>query len=278
MSIFTVIFCIIIPVVVLFLIMWFFMISADNKHRAEIEKEKLEIEKEQKFQEFITAFNKISKETTFPKNKKLVKFESGYKEMLRTEQYIWIEGYEINFFPAKPIGKYNSDLGSIDKIKIVKFPINSIDFYSIEGEIIHENKISGGGGGGSSIGGAVVGGLIAGDSGAIIGSRQKIDSIKSQLVVHDNRKTMFQIINEDKEKQKLYFDKNSFDSFRELIPEKSLDIVNSVKTDQIIKEQNNKKISSSITDQIRELAKLKDEGIISEEEFQEKKKVLLEKI
>ena len=33
-----------------------------------------------------------------------------------------------------------------------------------------------------------------------------------------------------------------------------------------------------VTDQIRELAKLKDEGILTEEEFAEKKKTLLEKI
>jgi hypothetical protein len=43
-------------------------------------------------------------------------------------------------------------------------------------------------GGGSSVSGAVVGGLLAGGAGAVIGSREKVES---QLIRHDEREVLF---------------------------------------------------------------------------------------
>ena len=78
---------------------------------------------------------------------------------------------------------------TIDEIKLTTIPSGQIEYFSKRGEIFRENKISGGGGGGSSIGGAVVGSLIAGDAGAIVGSRNKVNAIKSEIIEHDTRET-----------------------------------------------------------------------------------------
>ena len=80
-----------------------------------------------------------------------------------------------------------------------------------------------------------------------------------------------------------FFDIDSYNIFNNLLPEKEFSIVNAVKSSQLIYQQktNTQSISEnkvSISDQIRELAKLKDEGIITEQEFSNKKKQLLDKI
>ncbi|MFM8424567.1 MAG: hypothetical protein ACKOBL_05265, partial [Chloroflexota bacterium] len=56
-------------------------------------------------------------------------------------------------------------------IKLSELSLNQIECFSQHGEIFRENKITGGGGRGSSIGGAVAGEIIAGEAGAVIGSR-----------------------------------------------------------------------------------------------------------
>lgn len=81
--------------------------------------------------------------------------------------------------------KIKSELGfnykEFFEIPYLEIPISSISEYSIFGSINHVTKVKGGG---SSIGGAIIGGLIAGDAGAIIGSRK---SIKSEIVKIDER-------------------------------------------------------------------------------------------
>lgn len=62
--------------------------------------------------------------------------------------------------------------------------IDNILFYKVEGEIITSTYTTGGTvkGGGSSLTGAIVGGALAGDVGAIIGSRKKSKSNQYQLI------------------------------------------------------------------------------------------------
>ena len=74
-----------------------------------------------------------------------------------------------------------------DKVFRYNISLDKIEYYGVEGKVFRENKISGGGGGGSSVVGAIVGGAIAGETGAIIGSRRKVNEIKSELLTHDNR-------------------------------------------------------------------------------------------
>jgi hypothetical protein len=191
------------------------------------------------------------------------------------DMYIWRNGDEICFFPDAPNDK--SSL-IIDEVKLFSIPIRDIEYFSMRGEISRETKISGGGGGGSSLGGAVTGALIAGEVGAVIGSRKKIDEIKSEVVIHDSRETFLNFFDENKNRCSLFFDKNGYLILNDLMPEKEYNIVSAIKSTGIIRNQitNNEKLD--ITSQLRELSKLKVEGIITEQEFSEKKKMLLDKI
>ncbi|EPR10034.1 SHOCT domain-containing protein [Ruminiclostridium papyrosolvens] len=135
---------------------------------------------------------------------------------------------------------------------------------------MHENKITGGGDG-SSIGGVVVGGVIAGGAGAVIGSRKKTDPIKSELITYDNRETFLNFFEDNKVKHSLSFNYKDFDILNQLIPGKDYSIVNAIQTNAILTKVVNESKCTNAIDQIRELAKLKDEGILTEQEFSDKK-------
>ena len=130
---------------------------------------------------------------------------------------------------------------------------------------------SGGGGGGISIGGAIIGGMIAGDVGAIVGSRQGTAEIKSELVTHDSRCTILKT-----KTTSLRMSFEAYDVLSELIPEKEYNVVQELKKLSIVTKSSSTTISA--TEQIRELAKLKDDAILTEEEFIEKKRELLTKM
>lgn len=188
--------------------------------------------------------------------------------------YIWKSDGNICFFPCTPV---TVDSLSIATLKINLVSISQIEHFSKTGKVFTENKISGGGGGGSSISKAVVGGFIAGPAGAVINSRQKVNEIKSRLITHDSRETILNYF-EGNERHSLFFDKHDFQIFNDLIPEKEFSIVNAIKSSKIIKSQVSINNQESVTGQLRELANLRDEGIITENEFNEKKKQLLDKI
>jgi hypothetical protein len=143
--------------------------------------------------------------------------------------------------------------------------------------VVYENKITGGGGG-SSLGRAVVGGVIAGEAGAIIGSRKESNPIKSELITHDKREAFLNFYDDNNAKRSMFFAFNDYNVFNELLPEKAYEIVNAIKTNAIINKVINKNKSENILDQIRELSKLKDERILTEQEFSEKKRALLNKL
>lgn len=184
--------------------------------------------------------------------------------------FIWKTENNLCLFPF-----YKDDI-SIYDIKLISIPVSQIEYFSKSGEVFRENKVTGGGGGGVSIGGAVIGGLVAGEIGAVLGGRKKVNEIKSELITHDTRETLLSYF-ENGERHSLFFDIDTYQILNDLMPEKEYNIVSAIKSSEIIKSQitNNQK---SVPDQIREFAKLRDEGIITEKEFNEKKKQLLDKI
>ncbi|QPW61997.1 SHOCT domain-containing protein [Clostridium botulinum] len=162
----------------------------------------------------------------------------------------------------------------MDNIKRFEIPKKSINSFLRQGDVYNEVKISGGNieGGGSSISGAIIGGAMAGGAGAIIGSRKKIKSeeINSENIRIDKRQTILEYM-ENEEYKHLFFDSYAYDILIKLIPEKEIEFV----------KQRNKNINNfnqtnnDVYKNIRELSKLKNEGILSNEEFLEKKKELL---
>lgn len=163
-----------------------------------------------------------------------------------------------------------------DKICI---PINKIYYFKLEGNVHYETKISGGDGGGSDIGGALLGGAIAGSTGAIIGSRKKTNPIKSENIEHDERSVVLKYYNDNdnliiiKFAYYSYNHKTTIDLLEELIPEKDYNLV--------IKKQQNNNVSSvdiDITERLGKLTELKIKGLISEQEFNNKKEAILESL
>jgi len=193
--------------------------------------------------------------------------------------FCWDTGKDLCFFDCEPVDNY--PISRKLNLEIKKIPKNKIKYFKVEGDLINETKISGGGGGGSSISGALVGGIVAGGVGAIIGSRKGIDPIKSEFITHDNRKIVFCFENQNNKIESYHFIyDNAIKVFNDLIPNKNYDLikVQERKTKQSQKKTSTIKKSESYTDNLRELAKLRDEGIITDEEFNEKKNIILRKI
>lgn len=175
-------------------------------------------------------------------------------------------------------------------ITTINIPLDEIEYFTQDGELYREQVISGGGGGGSSLGGAILGGLIAGEAGAVVGSRKQTEAIKSETITHDTRHTILKL-----KSRSIEMDTNAFEVLNELIPEKEYSIVQELRKQNIIASQLQGQgliqeqispsqvqlqttVSVSIATQIEELAGLRDRGILTEEEFNEKKKVLLDRM
>lgn len=134
---------------------------------------------------------------------------------------------------------------------------------------IHKNSVvSGGGGtiGGSSLSGAIVGGIIAGSTGAIIGSRKEghINSIKTNIETTDTRKTLLKLKNKE-----LLFNISTYTVLLKLIPNKDYEsqIIN--KTDKETRE------NTDFIEKIEKLKNLLDTGALTKEEFEIQKKKIL---
>lgn len=239
----------------------------------------------EEYESALSKYNQRKLSVNIPENERTVRLtKNGADPRMRTGFFfIWITDGKVCFFPNQP-SRYNfNDFLDIDKYGLpFTVPLSQIDYYELQGEVFRETKISGGGGGGggSSLGGAIVGGVIAGDTGAIIGSRKKvkINEVKSEVITHDTRETILNYYDANNELRTLYFIANDYQTFQKLIPEKSFNIVSTVNSTKIINQQLNQKETSSIYQQLTELSKLKEQGIITEEEFSEKKQILLSKI
>lgn len=262
---------------ILYIILIVAIIFAPNQSNKLIEKSAAE---ENALNEVREQYRVIKQQVSISEKAKVITYlKASAKSPIRLangdhQMYIWKFEDTIHFFPCIPETVRSI---SIADLGIKEIPISQIEYFSKQGEIFRESKISGGGGGGSSIGGAVAGGLIAGEAGAIIGSRKKVNEIKSELITHDTRETFLNYFDND-ERHSLFFNADAHQIFTDLMPEKEFNIVSALKSSEIIKNQINSDSKKSVTDQLRELAKLRDDGIITENEFNEKKKQLLDKI
>ena len=158
------------------------------------------------------------------------------------------------------------------EFKVLKIKLEDIEYFKSDGEKYREQQISGGGSTGINIGGAILGGIIAGDAGMIIGGQRKVEEIQSTTITHDNRKTKVSYF-EGKKRNTLYFSFEDLEYFQDTIPEKEYDIVNTKRKNEYIKED-----TSSTKNKIKELKELLDEGLIDKEEFEQRKKKLLDEM
>ncbi|HEY5589029.1 MAG TPA: SHOCT domain-containing protein [Candidatus Paceibacterota bacterium] len=235
-------------------------VTTSKKNQEEEQRRILKREKNNKM------FKEKKLQYNIKENHPTINYKNGFASIAKTKQYIWIQGEKLCFFPAIA----QSD---VYDYTIYSIPLKDIEYYASRGEISKETKISGGGGviGGSSIGGAIVGGVIAGGAGAVIGSRKKgkIEPIKSEIIKHDNRETFLNYFI-DGVKHSMFFYYEDYTTFLKVIPEKEYN--------SFVNVHISKGSKQSFKEQLIDLADLKEKGILSEEEFNEKKKILLDKI
>lgn len=154
------------------------------------------------------------------------------------------------------------------KSQAIKVALDDFLYYKIEGSVQHLSNISGGG---VNMQGAVAGAIIGGGAAAIIGSQVGTQTTTEVITRDDRRITLF--INENNRLETLTINSKNIDktinAFRELIPNKEESVV------QIESSKNAKIAAVSSADELKKFKELLDCGIISQEEFDAKKKQLL---
>lgn len=196
---------------------------------------------------------------------------TGFDLLSSRNYYVWIEKDALSLFPVFTNRAMFRTFE--DKIHVTAIPLDDISYFCRDGEIFHEQIISGGGGGGSSIKGAVIGGIIAGEAGAVIGSRKETQAITSRTVTHDTRCVLLKA-----KTGEIKFESNSYDAIAELIPEKDYAVVeelrrrsaidSATKSEPVIKE-------NGASERIKSLNELKNAGLITDDEYNEKRAEIL---
>lgn len=191
-------------------------------------------------------------------------------------QYLWIKDNTLNIFPlSKYYKEYETSAVTkpdISKLKLRTIPLESILYFEEIGELRKYTTLSGGG---TSLKGALLGYVIADDVGAIIGSREPI---KTEVISEDDRRIELIYTNSENEIENLEFTHDAYEVFRELIPLKELRKIVGLNmvhnTDDV---RNNEVLSTENTkEKLRQLNEMKEEGLISDIEFAEKRKQILD--
>ena len=205
-------------------------------------------------------------------------------------QYIWIENHALNMFPMSIYYKEFETTAvqkpDLSKLKWRTIPIESILYFEEMGELRKYTTVSGGG---SSLKGALLGYMAASDAGAIIGSREPV---KTEVISEDDRKIELIYKNSEDEIENLEFTHDAYEALKELIPSKDMRRIirlnmldgdnkavrNESREDENTKKENRKNEVSSadnIKAKLRQLNEMKEEGLISDEEFAKQKERIL---
>jgi len=129
--------------------------------------------------------------------------------LLSTENtYIWVEDSKLHLM---------SKLASLPDYRVrpnaynpIIIDIKSVVELSQGGEVHYTTQVHGGGGGGTSIKGAIIGGVLAGEAGAIIGSRKPTDPITSTTQKIDDRATHMKVLDSNNKFFEIVFEYNDY--------------------------------------------------------------------
>lgn len=195
---------------------------------------------------------------------------------LKNRNYLWVANAKLYEAENKDsyINRYLGKTDLIHELSYNEIPVSDIQYYSKEGDVQYTTKISGGGGGGSSISGAVVGGLIAGETGAVIGSRQKVQEVTSETVKHDSRRTLIRYYKDKQINVISYVGFEVYDYLLKKIPEKDL-LTIQLEKKPVVRE---KQSSDSIKDKLETIKQLYENDLITKEEYEQKRNEILSKI
>ena len=161
----------------------------------------------------------------------------------------------------------NEDYAGQFDIKRILF--DDIQYYVLDGEKYHEQIISGGGSGDINIGGAIIGGMIAGGAGMVLGGQRKVNEVTSTTVEHDTRKIKM-IYLKNGISSVIYFEIDIYDFLLDKMPEKDYEVV--------VTNKRSKHINFSVSDldKMKELKLMLDDGLITQEEYEQRKNKILD--
>lgn len=191
--------------------------------------------------------------------------------------YYWLKDKKLFLFPQKEdfIRWYVSAESSVEyceeNAKLIAINISDIEYFKPIGDISYVTNVESTG---INVKGAAIGAVVAGDAGAIIGSRPQI---KSKVEERDNRFVELKY-KDDGTIKTLKFDYTALDIFREIIPEKEYEYVGFISEKLTEQDKKDTTVSPTLEERFKKLNDLKNAGLITEEEFSDKKSELLKEI
>lgn len=149
-----------------------------------------------------------------------------FEGLAKIPQYIWVVDNMVNLFPIREY--YESHISAVSRPEITELqlrsiPVKDIIYFEEVGELRRYTKVSGGG---TSLKGALTGYILAGDVGAIIGSREPI---RTKVVSEDDRIVELIYRNCDGEMENLEFTHEAYAVLKKLIPDKELRRITNLK-------------------------------------------------
>lgn len=155
---------------------------------------------------------------------------AGQTVYYKNDFYMWKEGTAICIFPTEEhlvdshiqYRTRTQDLpAKLDPNDIALFKINisDVEYYLISGQETSELKIGGGGSSAPSVTGAIVGGLLAGDAGAVIGGMPKQQPVYS-YTKHNEGRCVELVYKRDGQIQKIKLSYPALPFLEQWMPEK----------------------------------------------------------
>ncbi len=232
-------------------------------------------------------YNKIKNKISIPENCKTIDVETtvfglpckaqataGDLTYLQNDFYCWYENNALFIFPteehlSKDHITYRTPAKDLEKrincddIKLIQIDKFDMDYYRIVGEEKSEMQIHTADTG-VNIKGAVVGGLIAGEAGAIIGSQHGRNKVYSTMRHFDERYVEL-LYRDSGRTQKLKMSITAYPLLETWLPDKEYEFV--------VKRTEHSNDDPFV--KIEKYKELLDKGVITQEEFDKKKKELL---
>lgn len=188
--------------------------------------------------------------------------------------------WAYNAINNKSIDEFKQYMKEQIPLYYISIPIENILYFMSSGEKYVTTNVYGGGGtvGGSSTKGAIAGGILAGNTGAVIGSRKEtvINSVRSETQIHDEKMTILKYRNKSGELKDIIA-KHGHEMFynvlKDMIPEKEYAYC--------LAQSRKNSADSNSEDAVEKLSKLKtlhEKKLITKEEYDEKRREVLEKI
>lgn len=181
--------------------------------------------------------------------------------------YQWDDGKNI-VFCNDSLNQYGRSFSE----NMLIIPFEDIVFYTKDGNISYTNEIVNSGKN-ISLSGAIIGGLIAGDAGAIIGANKDANKIENITVEHDDVHT-FVYYKVENENVKLadFKGKDFYSYILHLLPQKEYNYVNNHLS------KHNESEQVSVKDALKKLKDLYENDLIDEAEYKIKKEQLLNQL